>query len=71
MQTEVENTGIPSLPGQSASTAEPLSPGRGISGRLEGSRAMEALFTKGYVLLWTVALGLALFLPVRHLIWVI
>ena len=32
---------------------------------------MEALFTKDYVLLWAGALGLALFLPVRHLIWVI
>ena len=32
---------------------------------------MEALFTKDYILLWAVVLALALFLPVRRLIWVI
>lgn len=32
---------------------------------------MEALFTKDFMLLWVLALGLALFFPVRQLIWVI
>jgi len=32
---------------------------------------MDALFSKDYALLWTLVLALALFLPVRHLIWVI
>ena len=32
---------------------------------------MEALFTEDYMLMWALALALALFLPVRHLIWVI
>ena len=32
---------------------------------------METLFTKDYLLLWMVALALALFIPVRHLIWVL
>ena len=32
---------------------------------------MEAFFTKDYVLLWALALGFALYLPVRHLIWVV
>lgn len=32
---------------------------------------MEVLFTKDYWLLWAVLLGLALFLPVRQLIWVL
>ncbi len=32
---------------------------------------MEALFTKDYMLLWALVLALALFLPVRRLIWVI
>ncbi len=32
---------------------------------------MEALFTKDYRLLWALVLALALFLPVRRLIWVI
>ncbi len=32
---------------------------------------MEALFTKDYMPMWALALALALFLPVRHLIWVI
>ena len=31
---------------------------------------MEVLFTKDYVPLWAFALALALFFPVRHLIWV-
>jgi len=30
---------------------------------------MEALFSKEYQWLWTLALGLALFLPARQLIW--
>ena len=30
---------------------------------------MAALFTKDYFLLWAAALALALFLPVRQLIW--
>ena len=32
---------------------------------------MEALFTKDYYLLWAILLALALFLPVRQLIWVL
>ena len=32
---------------------------------------MEALFTRDYMLLWAVALGVALFFPVRQLIWVL
>ena len=32
---------------------------------------MEALFTKDYMLLWMAALALALFFPVRQLIWVL
>lgn len=32
---------------------------------------MEALFSKDYELLWTLVLALALFLPVRQLIWVL
>lgn len=32
---------------------------------------MAALFTAQYQWLWTIALWLALFLPVRHLIWVL
>lgn len=32
---------------------------------------MEALFSKDYMLLWLVALALALFYPVRQLIWVL
>ena len=32
---------------------------------------MEALFTKDYLLLWMAALALALFYPVRQLIWVL
>jgi len=32
---------------------------------------MDALFTKDYLFLWTVLLALALFLPVRQLIWVL
>ena len=30
---------------------------------------MAELFTEKYALLWVLALGLALFLPVRNLIW--
>ena len=32
---------------------------------------MDVLFTKTYMPLWALILALALFLPVRHLIWVI
>ena len=32
---------------------------------------MEALFTKDFMPLWAFALALALFIPVRQLIWVI
>ena len=32
---------------------------------------MDVLFTKTFMPLWAVALALALFLPVRQLIWVI
>ena len=32
---------------------------------------MEALFTRDYMLLWAAALGVALFFPVRRLIWVL
>ena len=32
---------------------------------------MEVLFTKDYVLLWATLLALALFVPVRQLIWVL
>jgi len=32
---------------------------------------MEALFTRDYWLLWMAVLALALFLPVRKLIWVL
>lgn len=32
---------------------------------------MDALFTKDFMPLWALALALALFLPVRQLIWVI
>lgn len=32
---------------------------------------MAELFTAKYVLLWVLALGAALFLPVRQLIWVL
>ncbi|MDH3472959.1 MAG: hypothetical protein OEM59_04635 [Rhodospirillales bacterium] len=32
---------------------------------------MEALFTKDYMLLWAALLGVALFFPVRQLIWVL
>ena len=32
---------------------------------------MEVLFHKDYWLLWALALGLALFFPVRQLIWVL
>ena len=32
---------------------------------------MEALFTKDYWLLWMIALALALYFPVRQLIWVL
>ncbi len=32
---------------------------------------MAELFTARYVLLWVLALGTALFLPVRQLIWVL
>jgi len=32
---------------------------------------VEALFTKQFMLLWALVLTLALFLPVRQLIWVI
>lgn len=32
---------------------------------------MQSLFTPEYRWLWTIALMLALFLPVRHLIWVL
>ncbi|MGF1608570.1 MAG: hypothetical protein ACFCUQ_04190 [Kiloniellales bacterium] len=32
---------------------------------------MEALFSKDYGLLWAVLLALALFLPVRQLLWVL
>ncbi len=32
---------------------------------------METLFTKDYVLFWAAALGVALFFPVRQLIWVL
>lgn len=32
---------------------------------------MEALFTRTYMPLWALVLALALFLPVRQLIWVI
>ena len=32
---------------------------------------MAALFTTEYVWLWTVAMALALFFPVRQLIWVL
>ena len=31
---------------------------------------MDVLFTKEYQPLWALALALALYLPVRHLIWV-
>ena len=31
---------------------------------------MEALFTRDYYLLWSLGLGVALFFPVRQLIWV-
>lgn len=32
---------------------------------------MEAIFTERYVLLWALVLALALFLPVRRLIWLL
>ena len=32
---------------------------------------MEALFTRDYMLLWTFVLALALFVPVRQLMWVL
>ncbi len=32
---------------------------------------MEAIFSERYLLLWALVLGLALFLPVRRLIWVL
>lgn len=32
---------------------------------------MEALFTRDYMLLWALVLGVALFYPVRQLIWVL
>lgn len=32
---------------------------------------MEALFSKDSAILWAVLLTLALFIPVRHLIWVL
>ena len=32
---------------------------------------MEALFSERYMLFWAVALGVALFFPVRSLIWVL
>ena len=32
---------------------------------------MEALFTQDYFLLWALLLAVALFFPVRHLIWVL
>ena len=32
---------------------------------------MEVLFTNDYMLLWAFVLGLALFYPVRQLIWVL
>ena len=32
---------------------------------------MEALFTEAYMPLWAMALALALFFPVRQLIWVL
>ena len=32
---------------------------------------MEVLFSKDFALLWTLALALALFYPVRQLIWVL
>ena len=32
---------------------------------------MEALFTKDYLPLWALLLGVALFFPVRQLIWVL
>jgi hypothetical protein len=32
---------------------------------------METLFTKDYMLLWALVLGVALFFPVRQLIWVL
>ena len=32
---------------------------------------MEEIFGRDYVLLWAVALGVALFFPVRRLIWVL
>lgn len=32
---------------------------------------MESLFTKDYMLVWALVLGLALFFPVRRLIWVL
>lgn len=32
---------------------------------------MEALFTSRYIYLWMAALALALFLPVRRLVWVL
>ncbi len=31
---------------------------------------MQALFTAEYQWLWTLALGLSLFFPVRHVIWI-
>ena len=33
--------------------------------------AMEALFSRDYMLLWALGLGVALFYPVRQLIWVL
>ena len=33
--------------------------------------AMEAFFTRDYIWLWVLLLAGALFLPVRHLIWVL
>jgi hypothetical protein len=32
---------------------------------------MEALFTRDYMLFWALVLGVALFFPVRQLIWVL
>ncbi len=41
------------------------------TGPSEYRRAMEALFTRDYMLLWALVLGVTLFYPVRQLIWVL
>lgn len=47
--------------------------GTAVAGPVRAARAasMADLFTLKYHLMWTVVLALALFLPVRQLIWVL